>query len=104
MKTLRLFSMLMLLMAASGMAAQDRYIYAAPVTIEAGGEAEIVVKMDLDTEEAIGQFGFVMKMPEGITTTYTQSRYVKRSVTVTAELEGEEDNSVIQAFLDPTMV
>ena len=33
----RIYVALMLLMAASSMAAQDRYIYADPVTIEAGG-------------------------------------------------------------------
>ena len=87
MKTLRLFSMLMLLMAASGMAAQNRYIYADPVTIEAGGEAEIVVNIDFDTEEKVLGVGFRLYLPDGVTLTDTESPEIN-SVTLNYDLIG----------------
>ena len=45
---------------------QGGYIYAEPVTLEAGGEGEIVLKMDLDTDEEVLAWSFKLYLPEGI--------------------------------------
>ncbi len=73
MKLLRLTTMWALLMAAAQMSAQNRYIYAEPVDVEAGQEAEIVVKMDFDTDEIISGCSFRLTLPEGVELVDTSS-------------------------------
>ena len=86
MKHLRLFALCTLLIAAAHLSAQQRYIYADPVTIEAGGEAEIVVRMDLDTYEKITNWSFFLQLPEGITLANAESP--TESVELSDEIDG----------------
>lgn len=46
--------------------AEKQYVYADPVTIEAGGEGEIAVRMDLDTDEGVSSVSFNLGLPEGV--------------------------------------
>lgn len=46
--------------------AEKQYIYAEPLTIEAGGEGEIAVRMDLDTDESVSIVRFNLGLPEGV--------------------------------------
>ena len=66
MKHLRLFTLFTLLLAAFRLSAQERYIYADSLTIDAGGEGEIVVRMDFDTDKEITWWSFTIQLPEGI--------------------------------------
>lgn len=92
MKRFRFISLLMLLLAASGAVAQGRYIYANPVTIEPGGEADIVVKMDLDTDETVCDWFFLLHFPDGIDPGSTTK--VFQSCILSEELLGPIDSSL----------
>ena len=81
------------MLSAAQMMAQGPYIYAEPVSVEAGQEAEIVVKMDLDLEpyEKIGVCFFLLNLPTGIEVTNHENPSM--SCTLSAELVGELDKS-----------
>ncbi len=91
MKMLRLTTMWALLMAAVQMSAANRYIYADPVDVEAGQEAEIVVKMNLDTDEIVKGCNFTLKLPEGVEFANTSSPTA--SCTMPSDLFGENVDS-----------
>ena len=94
MRTFRLFTLFGLLMAVSQLSAQNQYVYADPVTIEAGGDAEVVVNMNLDLEEyeKVGVCFFLLDLPTGIEVTNTENP--AKSCTLSAELVGELDESL----------
>jgi hypothetical protein len=56
-----------LLMAAAQMMAQNPIVWADPVTIEPGGISEVVVNIDLDTDEKIIYWFVQMRLPDGVT-------------------------------------
>ena len=95
MRTIKLLATLWaLLLATNQLSAQDKYIYADPVTIEAGSEAEVVVNMDLDLEsyEKVGICFFLLALPNGIEVTNHDDP--AKSCTLSAELVGELDESL----------
>lgn len=79
-----------LLMIVSQMSAQGRYIYADPVTIEPDGEAEIVVKLDVESREPLHFLEFRFKLPNGIEPTNPDDPV--KSCTLSEELFGEIDS------------
>lgn len=84
MKTIRFTFLWLLLMAVAPTMAQGRYIYAEPVTIEAGGEGEIIVNMDLETSEKVLYWSFKLTLPEGIQ--LVNAKKPKKSVTISEGL------------------
>lgn len=77
-------------MIVSQMSAQGRYIYADPVTIEPDGEAEIVVKLDVESREPLHFLEFRFKLPNGIEPTNPDDPV--KSCTLSEELFGEIDS------------
>ncbi len=98
MKILRLMTMWVLLMAAAQMSAEKQYIYADPVTIEAGGEAEIVVKIDLDTDSMVSDWFFLLKLPDGIDVTFPDDPV--KSCALSTELTGELKDGLADKILN----
>ena len=94
MRKFRLFTLFGLLMAVIQLSAQNQYVYADPVTIEAGGNADVVVNMNLDLEEyeKVGVCFFLLNLPTGIEVTNTENS--AKSCTLSAELVGELDESL----------
>ena len=90
MKLLRLTTMWALLMAAAQMSAQNRYIYAEPVDVEAGQEAEIVVRMDFDTDVDVASWSFQMQLPDGVRLVIPDKP--KRSCTLSSEMYDVESD------------
>ena len=67
MKTLRiLFTCCLMLAAGQMMQAQVNVLFVDPVSIEPGGKAEIVVRMDYDTDMEINSYYFRLSLPEGL--------------------------------------
>ena len=66
MKVLRLTTMWALLMAAAQMSAQKPIVWADPVTIEPGGVSEVVLNIDLDTDEKIINWFVQVRLSEGV--------------------------------------
>ena len=99
MRKYRLLTLFGLLMAVSQLSAQNQYVYADPVTIEAGGDAEIAVNIDLDLEpyEKIGVCFFLLDLPKGIEMTDRENP--AKSCTLSAELVGELDESLTDEVL-----
>ena len=98
MKMLRLTTMWMLLMAAVQMSAANQYIYAEPVDVEAGQEAEIVVKMDFDTDVEVGCWHFDMQLPEGVKLVTPEKP--KKSCTLSSEVYDMENDP--ESYFDVT--
>ena len=67
MKTLRiLFTCCFMLAAVQMMQAQVDVLFVDPVSIEPGGTAEIVVRMDYETNREINSYYFRLSLPEGL--------------------------------------
>lgn len=111
MKKLRLFSLLMLLMSASThLFAKGPYVYADPVEVEAGEEAEIVVRMNFDTDDVIIGCTFTIRLPDGVTLTNPDKP--TKSCTLSSEVYGsfeggyplvtkwKEDGSLLVIVMD----
>ena len=72
MKKFRLLMMAGLTAFAMAAQAQVTVLTAAPVTIENGGTADLVVSMDYDTEEKITAWGFSFYLPDGLAPIYDE--------------------------------